>query len=176
MDIKQLVKLVAQMSGMNRGNREKLLELIDEIDELEEIEDLNDLENVDFGDLEIEDFDIDTFSVDNFERSRPGKRSVDDYRHNAEKQEKDIDLNVSNSEVEKDAYHGETWIQVDDKYETVVKIPDEEDVEIDIELRDTSVYVSNPVDTELSTDQLPRPVSNVEAEVTEGNRLMLRVY
>lgn len=169
MDITELVKMIAKMSGMSQKEQDQLEEFIEQLDDLDE------LDNFDLSDLDGFDFDIDGGMG-----RRPGKRSVDDYRQDPPekpdervKDSVDVDLSDEDSDA---PYHGQTWVEVEDKYEAFVEIPEEaQNSDVDISLREDSVYVSDPIDEQLDTTQLPVTVSSLDAEVTEGGRLVVRV-
>ena len=169
MDISELVKMIAKMSGMSRKEQEQLEEFIEQIDDLDEFD------NLDLSDLNGLDFDIESEM-----RRRPGKRSVDDFRQDPpekpdEKVNDSVNIDLSNDESDS-PYHGQTWVEIEDKYEAFVEIPEEaKDSDIDISLRDGIVYISDPIDESMDTTQLPVTVSSLDAEVTSGGRLVVRV-
>lgn len=186
MDISEIVKIIAKMTGMNKREQEQLEELIEQFDDIDEINSISDLEDLDFSQIDFDNFDIDfeTFDFDNFDPGlgpRPGKRSVDDYRHERDDEGQDqIDIEIpeDHDEDESTPYQGNTWVEVEDsKYEAFVEIPDDMDGgELDISLRDSSVRVSDPIDETIDTEKLPTRVTSIDASVTEGGRLMIRVW
>jgi hypothetical protein len=179
MDISDLVKIIAQMSGMNDKEREKLEDFIEQFDDIDELDSLADLEDFDFSDLE--GFDFDAFDLDGMGR-RPGKRSAEDFRQDPpekpdERVQDEVDITISEDSEDDEPYHGHTWVEVEEQFESFVDIPeDARNSNIDITLRESSVYVSNPIDEELNTEQLPTDVENVDAEVTDGGRLLVQVW
>jgi Asp-tRNA(Asn)/Glu-tRNA(Gln) amidotransferase C subunit len=177
MDISDLVKIIAKMSGMNQKEREQLEKFIEQFDEIDEIDSLSDLEDIDFSNLE--DFDLDQFDIDGL-GNRPGKRSAEDFRQDPPKKpdervQDQVDVKISDDEDE--PYHGHTWVEVEERFESFVDIPEEaKNSNIDITLRESSVYVSTPIDKELETAQLPSTVEKLDAEVTDGGRLLVQVW
>lgn len=167
MDITELVKMIAKMSGMSQKEQEQLEEFIEQLDDLDELDgfDLSDLDGFDF---------------DRGMGGRPGRRSVDDYRQEPpekpdERVKDSVDVDLSDEDSD-EPYHGQTWVEVENKYEAFVEIPEEaQNNDVDISLREDSVYVSDPIDEQLDTTQLPVTVSSLDAEVTEGGRLVVRV-
>lgn len=175
MDITELVKMIAKMSGMSQKEQEQLEEFIEQLDDIDELDGLGDLEDFDLSDLDSFDFDIDSGMG-----RRPGKRSVDDYRQDPpekpdERVQDEIEVDLSDDESD-GPYHGHTWVEVEDRYEAFVDIPEEaENADVDISLREDSVYVSDPIDEKLNTDQLPVDVTSLEANLTDGGRLVIQV-
>lgn len=188
MDITEIVKLIAKMTGMNEKEQEQLESFIEQFDDIDEINSFSDLEDIDFSELDIEGFDLDSLDMDGFDYDpglgkRPGKRSVDDYRHNPDQasddEEEQIDVNIpDNHDEDSGPYQGNTWMEVEDsRFEAFVEIPEELDnSEVDISLRNNSVHVSEPIGETLNTEHLPVSVTNLDAEVTEGGRLMIKVW
>lgn len=176
MDITDLVKIIAQMSGMNDKEREQLEELVEQFEDLDEIEDISDLQELDFEQFDLEEFDLDGFNFD-FDGGlgpRPGNLGVDDFRRDSEEEE--VDVEVPNERTSSEPYHGQKWMEVEGKYETFVEIPEDvENTEISITFEDSKVSVSEPVGESLSTDQLPERVTEIDVE-QRGRRLFIRVY
>lgn len=169
MDITELVKMLAKMTGMSQKEQEQLEELIDELDDLGELDDfdLSDLDGFDPG-------------MDSGMGRRPGRRSADDYKQlPPEKPDERVQDNVNidlSDEDPDEPYHGHTWVEVEEQYETFVEIPEEaRNSDVNISLREDSVYVSDPIGKQLSTTQLPVDVTDLSAEVTDGGRIVVRV-
>lgn len=198
MDITEIAKLIGKMTGLDKKEQEQLENFIDQFDDIDEINSFSDLEDIDFSDLDIDGLDLDEFDIEpgaGFDMGdigsgldgwggdrRSGRRSVDDYRHNPSKEDESkeqIDVEIPDDhDEEDDPYQGNTWMEVEDeKFEAFVQIPDEIDGdEIGISLRSDSVEISEPIGETLETKQLPADVENLDAEVTEGGRLLVRTW
>lgn len=182
MDIKQIVKMITQMSNLSTKQQNELLKIIDQIDEdvdsLEDVDNLT-LDNIDFDEIDFDQFDLDKLGS----RGSPGfgndfdDRTPDDFKYDGGEKprekvndEVNIDINNQNNTT---PYQGDIWIEVDGKFETFIDIPDDVD-EINIEIKSGYIKISEPVNKEVPTDQLPIEVTSLEAEVTESGRLLLR--
>jgi hypothetical protein len=185
MDISDVARVIAKMTGMNKSSREEFVEFCEELEDRGVIEDLSDLDELDLSDLDNFDFDDFDFIEDlDFDMrggfdpgmgSRGGKRSAEDYRRTKDSDEDQVDIHVPDNDDATGPYQDETWIQVEDGYETFVDIPDNvSDVNITITMEDGHVVVSEPVGEELEVSHLPDKVTEIEAEKTR-NRLLIMV-
>lgn len=184
MDLTEIVKMVAKMSGMNKREREqleKIVEQLEEMDEINNISDLNDL-NIDLQDFNLDDLDFDEFDfdIDPGMGERPGKRSVDDFRKKKDESNESIDVTVSEDDLSDEPFHGSDWVNSmnkEDAFETFVDIPDEvreSNADVNVRMDDESVYVSEPIGEEISLDELPRDVYSFSVE-QRGSRLLILV-
>jgi hypothetical protein len=181
MGIKDLVKLFAQMSNLSNKQQEELIKILEQVDEdIDSIEDINDLtlDDIDFDEIDFDQFDLDKLGS----RGSPGfgndfdTRSADDFRYNGgEKSDKrsDIDINVSDDEIDESPYQGDIWVEVDGSYQTFVSIPEDTD-EVKIDVKNDYISISSPIDKRIPISQLPSKVTSVEAELTKGNRLLIK--
>lgn len=182
MDIKQIVKMIAQMSNLSTKQQRELLKIIDQFDEdvdsLEDIDNLN-LDNIDFDEIDFDQFDLDKLGS----RGPPGfgndfdDRTPDDFKYDGgekprEKVNDEVNIDI-NDQNDNKMYQDNVWIEVDGKFETFVDLPDNVN-ELNIDIKSGYIKISEPVDKEVPTEQLPIEVTSLEAEVTESGRLLLR--
>lgn len=182
MKISDIVRLIVRMSGADKSEKEMFEELADKIDKIEEDESIENLDDISLDDIDDLDIDLDNFNIGFFKEldpsdNRPGKRSVDDFRTDTpskpdQRVEDNIDVELDEDET---PYHGETWVGVEDGYETFVDVPDDMVGELNIELRDQAVRISEPIGEKLQTEQLPDDISDVSAEITKRGRLLITV-
>jgi hypothetical protein len=182
MDISDVARIIAQMTGMSKSSREEFVEFCEELEEKGVIDDLSDLDELDLDDLEnLDDFsfieDIDFGFRGEFDPGlgeRRGKRSVEDYR---ERNDDDggVDIHIPENPTTSSPYQDETWIELDNGYETFVDIPDNvTNANISISLEDGYVVVSDPVDEELKVSHLPDNISTISAE-KKRKRILITV-
>lgn len=183
MGIKDLVKLFAQMSNLSSKQQDELMNIFEQLDEdIDSIEDIDDitLDNIDFDEIDFDEFDLDKLGG----RGPPGfgndfdTRTADDFKYNGgEKpdEKKDVEISVSDDEIEQSPYQGDIWVEVDGEYQTFVDIPDDTD-EIEIDLKDGYIKISDPIDKEIPTHQLPDKITSVGAELTKGDRLLIKAH
>lgn len=185
MDISDVARVIAKMTGMNKSSREEFVEFCEELEDRGVIEDLSDLDELDLSDLDNFDFDdfefIDDFDFDmrgGFDPGmgpRGGKRSADDYRRTKDSDEDQVDVHIPDNKGASGPYQDETWIQVEDEYQTFVDIPDDvSNANITITMEDGHVVVSEPIGEKLEVSRLPDEVTDIEAEKTR-NRLLITV-
>ena len=182
MDIKQIVKMIAQMSNLSTKQQNELLKIIDQIDE--DVDSLEDIDNLTLDNFDLDEIDFDQFDLDKLgSRGPPGfgndfdDRTPEDFKYDGgekpkEKVDDEINIDISNDE-NLTPYQDDTWIEVDGKFETFIDIPDDTD-EINIEIKSSHIKILDPVDKKVPTDKLPIEVTSLEAEVTESGRLLLR--
>lgn len=181
MGIKDLVKLFAQMSNLSNKQQEELIKILDQVDEdIDSIEDINDLtlDDIDFDEIDFDQFDLDKLGGRGFPDfgNDFDTRTADDFRYNGgEKSDKksDVEINISDDEVDEGPYQGDIWVEVDGCYQTFVEIPDNIK-EVKIDVKNQYIKISDPIDKKIPTSQLPDKVTSVEAELTKGNRLLIK--
>lgn len=184
MDISDVARIIAQMTGMSKSSREEFVEFCEELEEQGVIDDLSDLDELDLNDLE--NFDLDDFSfIEDLDfdfkggfdpglGERRGKRSVEDYRER-NNDDDDVDIHIPENSTTASPYQDETWIEVNNGYETFVDIPDDvTSADINISLENGYVVVSDPVDEELKVSHLPDNISTIDAE-KKRKRILITV-
>lgn len=163
MDISDLVETLAKIGGLSKREQKKLERILTQLDNMNE-----------FDGLDINDIN-DLFDVDSNLGSRPGKRSVEDFRQETPNAP-DTTIDVGSVD-DSSEYFGDEWIQFGDEYRLFFDIGELKDSEtIKISLEEGLVTVSDPVGETLDTRTLPRDVKNVDAEQTKGNHLIIKVW
>lgn len=156
---------------------------------IENIQDLADInwENLDFDGIDFDDIDISTKDKsemsndpisDIFSHLEDSDMSVnvDKYKYDPNKSEEKIDIRINPDISSKKPYIGDKWLEIDNKYMTYFEIDD------DLELSSLNIKLKNDViiieslNKEISTKDIPESVSNINADLTENNRILLQVW
>lgn len=201
-DIFNIAEQLLEMTEMTEKEKARFIEAVDHLMKLRQIDDFRDLDQIDFEFEEIdpeqyEDFndlvnelvstvdnvfgdniDIDTedFTAGNVpEEFANFFDDRNDFRYNPPEEE-EVNIEIDEDDIENKSYHGETWMEIKDGFETFIDIPeDKRGDELNITLEDGEVSITGSVDQKIETTQLPREVDSVGAEVKEST-LIIRVY
>lgn len=179
MDIKDIVKMITKMTKLSSDQEEEIMKLLDQLDEdIDSVEDIDDLtlDNFDFDEIDLDKFDLDKLDSHPFDPTSGGPRG-DDFKYEGGKmpdERQEVDINIED-DAEDEPYQGKHWVQVDGVYETFVDIPDDT-TEITINENQEEIYVEDPIDRNIPTQQLPDDDLSVElAELTDGGRLLIKL-
>lgn len=166
---------------------------INSIEDLLEIKWENlDFEGIDWDDIEFEtDGDVQPRTpIDDIitspEDLRDDDVDISKYKYNKpnektdiydEKDEIEIHINDDdNEESNNKPFIGKQWLEIDNKYMTYYTIDEDIEVsDINISLRNGKILLKN-INDELSTESIPEEVDNINAELTDKNRILIEVW
>lgn len=191
----KLAEQMVQISDMDEDEKKRMKEIIENMSKLDDvninsIEDVQkevdfEFEEIDFDDMddverlldELDSLPIDDLVEQDVDFSKEGISDLFDhtsqFKYDPEPEEVDVD--ISEDEVDEEPYHGDTWIEFEMGYETFVEVPDYvEDTEVDVTLEGDEVVISEPVNESIDIDQLPDEVDSVEVDLKDQN-LVIRV-
>lgn len=172
------------LDAINEITRDDLT--INNIEDLLEV----DWENLDFESIDFDDFEKKTdgfdgrpsfgfFDIysdkDGISDPRVDDIDIDNYKIDPKKPEERVDINLNMDDIEKEFdYQGDKWVQFGDKYKTFVNIPKEvEDCDVNIILKNKTVEISDPIDKTVNTDEIPKDIQNISAEVKNNNIIIV---
>lgn len=156
---------------------------------IENIQDLADIkwENLDFDGIDFDDIDINTEDEseitndpisDIFSHLEDNDMNVnvDKYKYDPDKSEEQIEIRIDPDISSKKPYIGDKWLEIDNKYMTYFEIDDDLELSnLNIKLKNNKIII-NRLNKEISTDDIPENVSNISADLTENNRILLQVW
>lgn len=186
-ELQKVLQLAYEATYMSEKDKKELEEVVREFSKIKDIEDLSDIEeislqfdevdieDVHFGDLDIisrmplDIEDIDFNNLDHKEVEKMfGLRDSNIKRPSDYKMEKDdSDQRFSATEH----YVGSNWVEVGEgKYQTFVSLPKNEGkFDLEINLEDNMVLVSDPINEKVSTEEIPQDeFTDINAEKKEG--------
>lgn len=155
----------------------------------ESIQDLAEInwENLDFDGINFDDIDISTkdkseitndpvSDIFSHLENNDMNVNVDKYKYDPNTSEEQIDIRISPDVSGKKPYIGDRWLEIDNKYMTYFEIDDDLQLSsLNIKLKN-SVVIIEDINKEISTKDIPENVSNITADLTENNRILLQVW